>query len=285
VATADVKLGGESAANIPVQLIGDETYAVPTSCTGTSVTDMTTLGANGILGVGVYAQDCGDACARSATSRANPGLYYGCTSSRACAVASAALAQQVVNPVAAFPVDNTGTIIKLPGIAASGAVTVPGTLTFGIGTAANNGLGSASVLPLDDTGFIGTTFPVGGSTTYTSYLDSGSNGLYFLDSGTANLAACAGQLDVFYCPATTTSLEATIVGTNGTSVTVPFIVGNAANFANADNAFSDLAGPMPGYPTDPQAPGFDWGLPFFFGRSVYTAIEGTGTPAGPYFAF
>ncbi len=33
--------------------------------------------------------------------------------------------------------------------------------------------------------------------------------------------------------------------------------------------------------------GFDFGLGFFFGRSVFTAIEGQGTPggAGPYFAY
>ena len=32
---------------------------------------------------------------------------------------------------------------------------------------------------------------------------------------------------------------------------------------------------------------FDWGLPFFFGRSVYTVIEGhsVGTTPGPFYAF
>jgi len=32
------------------------------------------------------------------------------------------------------------------------------------------------------------------------------------------------------------------------------------------NAFSEVAGPNPG--------GFAWGLSFFFGRTIYTAIEG-----------
>jgi hypothetical protein len=32
---------------------------------------------------------------------------------------------------------------------------------------------------------------------------------------------------------------------------------------------------------------FDWGLPFFFGRNVFTAIEGApyGSGPGPYFAY
>jgi hypothetical protein len=44
---------------------------------------------------------------------------------------------------------------------------------------------------------------------------------------------------------------------------------------------------MPGFPTDASVPGFDWGLPFFFGRTIYTAIENQSTPAGagPYVAF
>jgi hypothetical protein len=44
---------------------------------------------------------------------------------------------------------------------------------------------------------------------------------------------------------------------------------------------------MPNFPNDMAGLGFDWGLPFFYGRTVYTAIESQATPAGvgPYFAF
>jgi hypothetical protein len=65
---------------------------------------------------------------------------------------------------------------------------------------------------------------------------------------------------------------------------VNFSVGNADSlFANNPNnaAFNNLAGPN----SDPNS--FDVGLPFFFGRAVYTAIEGQNTTAGigPYFAY
>jgi len=188
--------------------------------------------------------------------------------------------------VAALPVDNNGVMIQLPSIDASGVPSVPGVLTFGIGTQPNNGLGNATVLALDHSGFVSTIFPVGG-TTYTSYLDSGSNAIFFLDAATSKLRQCTSGLSSFYCPASLTNLSATLSSGSGASTTVAFSVTNAANLAASSFAFGNLAGPMPGFPTDTSVPGFDWGLPFFFGRTVYTAIEGKSTSGGvgPYFAF
>ena len=287
VRIADVMLGGESAANLPIQVIGEKTYAMPISCTGSAITDFKTLAANGILGVGLYTQDCGDPCAQPVTSWSNPGLYYTCSSSQSCAVAAVPLLQQVSHPVAAFSVDNNGTIIQLPAIPTSGAPSVSGWLTFGIGTQANNGLGNATVFALDPKGFVSTTFPVAGTTSYTSYLDSGSNGLFFLDAATTNLKQCTRGLSSFYCPASTTALSAMLSSANGASAIIAFSVASASQLDALAFAFDNLAGPMPGFPTDTTVPGFDWGLPFFFGRTVYTAIEGQSTPAvvGPYFAF
>lgn len=285
LATADVKVGGEVAVNLPIQLIGDSTYPVPVTCTGSPVTDLQTLLANGILGVGVTLQDCGADCALPATSPMNPGIYYGCAAGQSsCAATAVPVANQVVHPVSAFPVDNNGTIIALPAIGAGGAPTVPGTMTFGIGTRANNALGAATVLPLDGAGLITTTFPANGKA-YASYIDSGSNGLYFLDSATSGLRACSTPLDGFYCPPAAVSLGAVLSARTGAQAMVSFDVANAGTLSAANSAFDDLAGEIPGFPTDPRAPGFDWGVPFFFGRSIYTAIEGRGTPGGPYVAF
>lgn len=285
VATADVKVGGELAANLPIQLIGDSTYPVPATCTGSPVTDLQTLLANGILGVGVTLQDCGADCAQPASSPMNPGLYYGCGATpSSCSVVAVPVANQIVHPVSAFSVDNNGTIITLPTVGAGGAPTVQGTMTFGIGTRANNALGAATVLPLDGAGLVTTTFPAGGKA-YGSYIDSGSNGLYFLDSATSGLPACSTPLDGFYCPAAAVSLGAVLSAHTGAHAMVAFGVTNAAALSAANSAFDDLAGEIPGFPTDPRAPGFDWGIPFFFGRSIYTAIEARGTPSGPYVAF
>jgi hypothetical protein len=283
---ADLQIGGETASALSIQVIGDQPYPVPSDCTGTPANDLNGLGANGILGVGSYLNDCGTDCAQPAVSRLNPRLYYSCSSAQAgaCQVTSAPVSLQVLNPVAAFPVDNNGVIIQLPALLAAGAPSASGAVVFGIGTQANNGLGNATVLPLDVNGYVETAFPVGG-VQYTSYLDSGSNAVFFLDQGTTGISLCPGDMNIFYCPTVTTNLNAAVTG-GGTSANVRFSVANAGQLAARNFAFNNLAGPMGGYP-DPQQPSFDWGLPFFFGRSVFTAIEDKPTPAGsgPYFAF
>jgi Protein of unknown function (DUF3443) len=284
VKRADVRIGGESASNLSVQVIGENTYAMPGTCTGTPITDFQSLGSNGILGVGIYLQDCGKSC--QSTGISNPGLYYACTSAGACSATAVPLTLQVAHPVAAFPVDNNGVIIQLPSVPSGGLPSTSGSLIFGIGTQANNDLGTSTVLPVDSLGFVTTTYPVGG-TAYSSYLDSGSNGLFFLSTLVTNIKACTGGLKDFYCPSSIMSLSATISSSNGASTNVAFNVANVSTLNAKNFVFSDLAGPMPGFPKDTTVPGFDWGLPFFFGRTVATSIESKSTPAGtgPYFAF
>jgi len=211
-------------------------------------------------------------------------LYYGCSSAQSCKPSLLSLANQVAHPVAAFPVDNNGTIIQLPSISAGGEPSVTGLLIFGIGTQPNNGLGAATVLAIDEKGYVNTTFPVGGTKSYSSYIDSGSNGLFFLDAATSNLQQCTGKyLKDFYCPTSTTFLNATLWSTNnGASADIQFSVANASTLNGRAYAISNLAGPMPGYPNASVA--FDWGLPFYYGRSVYTAIEERNA-SGAYFAF
>lgn len=278
---ADVKIGGETASNIPIQVIGGGGAAlssVPASCANSGLVGEGTvdaLGANGILGIGPFRQDCGSACTSTDTS-VNPGLYYTCPSS-GCQTTAATLAQQAQNPVWMFPTDNNGTILELPVVPAGGAATVAGSLVFGIGTQSNNGLGNANLFTLDNQGNFVTVF--NGSSYNQSYIDSGSNALFFLDSATTGLPDCTGGNSGFYCPAISQAFSATNQGYNGAVGTVPFAVANTDALNPNFTAFSNLAGPNPN--------SFDWGLPFFYGRNVFTAIEGQNTAAGvgPFFAY
>jgi hypothetical protein len=276
VQTADIHLAGEVASGVPIQVIGAQRFTnIPASCSGTGVAENTlaTLGANGILGVSVFKQDCGLGCTVSGSS--NPGLYYACPAS-GCVTTAQTLARQVLNPVPLFASDNNGVMIQLPSLAPGGAATSSGMMVFGIGTQSDNALGAAKVLTVDADGNFTTSY---GSRSYGStYIDSGSNGIFFLDSGTTGLPVCMKNPS-FYCPPTLQPQSATNRGINGVTSAVAFSVGDVDALDVQFTAASEAAGPNPG--------GFAWGLPFFFGRAVFTAVEGQSTPggSGPYVAY
>jgi hypothetical protein len=277
VAFADVQIAGKTASSAPIQVIGVSSFpSVPSPCSGgngQALDTVATLGANGVLGIGVFAQDCGSACVSSTA----PGFYFACTS--ACSSTTLALDKQVQNPVSLFASDNNGVLISLPSIDASGAVTVSGSLIFGIGTQANNALNGAAILTTDGVGDITTNF--NNSVMTGSFVDSGSNAFFF---PSLTIPRC-GTSTFFYCPTSALILPASMVGQNATSVPISFSVSNAdALFSNnngSNAAFDNLAGPSGANNS------FDWGLPFFYGRHVFFAIEGASTPggSGPYVAF
>jgi len=282
VATADITLpvSGETASNVHVQIIGDPNYpTVPSTCPGPPVNTVNQFGANGILGVGPYAEDCGPGCVGAVTPL---NWYYSCPSPSTCAPANVALALQVANPVARFGTDNNGVIVELPAVGAAGATTVSGSLVFGIGTRTNNALGSATVLPEDlNTFFITATYK--GTAYANGYLDSGSNANFFTDSSLTQCTSPSPNTG-FYCQTPSMSESATLQGTTTTTLAAPFSVGDADTLFSANlayTAFSNLGG------TNSDAMGLDLGLAFFYGRNVFTAIEGhsaSGT-MGPYFAY
>jgi hypothetical protein len=282
IASADIQVAGEKASSVPIQVIGTSTFAVPTACanTGTAEDTVAAFGANGILGIGVFAQDCGANCAPPNDGNT---FYYSCTTA-ACNGIAAPLTAQVLNPVPLFPADNNGSIIVLPTVAAAGAATVSGSLIFGIDTESNNASGSVTVLALDGNGDFTTI--LGTQTLSESFLDSGSNGLFFYDPDYQNVLCAATGFANFYCPGSPQTLTATLTGAGAapatTSVTFTFdnaqtVLTDSPTFA----AFPTVAG------TNSSNLSFDWGLPFFFNRRVATAIEGktTAVATGPYVAF
>jgi hypothetical protein len=266
VKVADVLIGDKRANSVPIQVVADPAFTViPHSCgrAASAATSSDDLGAKGVLGVGLFVNDGQIYYSCNPTSRFND-----CTT-------TLTAAQQVQNPVALFATDNNGVLLQLPGVATGGAVRVDGRMVFGIDTQANNQLGSAKVIQTDASGFFTTTYK--GVALRNSFFDSGSNGLYFDDTG---LAQCAGSSAGFYCPTSTQSLSATMTLKGIATDIVRFDVGNAATLIASPNwVFNSLAGP--------SGDGFDWGLPFFLGRSVFTVIEGRSTSAGvgPLYAY
>jgi hypothetical protein len=298
VATADIQIAGEVAKNVPIQIADGST--APSSCSSGETGQLVTaadVGANGILGVGLFRQDCGFGC----TQNAPPAFYYSCGNGT-CSSISESLTAQLQNPVWMFPGDNNGVILQLPSVPATGQATASGQLIFGIGTQSNNGVGSAVVLPVDShTGnfaaqFAGVTyndFNKPGSGGGSSFIDSGSNGYFFLDSATLVNAGfpipdcpSSSNLQGFYCPTPTQPISVTVIGDtssgtpSGASRTINFNVANAQTlFQSGFSAFNNVGGD--------NSNSFDFGLPFIFGKTVLFGIEGQTTPAGtgPFFAF
>jgi Protein of unknown function (DUF3443) len=289
IAPADVTLAGEVAAKVPVQIMDDTGAGAPPPATcgtgGTLVNRVTDWSANGILGVGVFVQDCGAACVNAA----NPlSMYYGCTATGACTAENVALNDQVTNPVTQFSVDNNGLIVSLPNLQnANGDSSVQGELTFGLATQTDNALPAAAltVLGADANGDFSATYN-GGSTAQPALIDSGASSYLFDDP---TIAVCTSAAWVgYYCPAVAPlSVFATNTGATSTTANVP-AASNTVNFAVADpDTFVANAAAVGELAGGGGATHFTWGMPFFYGRKIYIGFEAhaSGSYIGPYYAY
>lgn len=265
---ADVKLSGETASSVPVQVLGELSQSASPAgignrcATGTLNNTPARLAANGILGVGSARYDCGSGCVSTLAN----GVYYSCPSTTSCNNSLMPLSGQVANPVNSFATDNNGVLITMPALGASGATSATGSVTFGIGTQTNNALPSTGVgrYTTDHYGDLQSA-TLGGSGGLTAFLDTGSNGLFFVD---ATIPQCASG---FFCPTSTVQRVATVTGFNGTSDTLTLSIANSQNLFSGNNgnnyAFNDLAGSIS------TISDLDLGMPFFYGRTVYIGYD------------
>ena len=281
VALAQVQVSGEIASSIPIEVIAPSSFpAAPAACTsqttGGTLNTVSTLKAKAILGIGVLLQDCGTACTTAPQS-----TYFSCPLA-GCGPLPATIAQQVSNPVAAFPNDNNGSLIQLPPLVAGGSQTSQGTLIFGIGTQINNALNGVTVYGVNTSGANPGTFnSTYNNTAYPGSVSSGANANYFLSTGTTGMAACATT--AYYCPSSQQTVNVTNAGTNGSSTSATFKVDNGDTLVQSGKFALDTLGGPGGNRTT----GFVFGIPFFYGHSVFTALSGASTPGGtgPYFAY
>lgn len=273
VQTAGVILGNEPSVDVPVHVIDSTFGTLPFVCQNANKSP-DDAGYNGILGVGFFAEDCGSICEISANNR----MYYSCNGTL-CRGTSIALSSQVQNPVLHLPQDNNGLIVQLPGVPPEGSSSLTGNLVLGIGTRSNNLPSAVTAYPTNKFGEFTTDF---NGISYSSFIDSGSNGLFFVPPLTNLLPNCFPPNSAWFCPASITNLSATNTGAFGSpSGAVSFRIGNAISLFNSSNrVFDDIGGAF-------LVNEFDWGLPFFFGRNVYIGFEGkeASLGTGPYWAY
>jgi hypothetical protein len=295
LATADVRIGGELASSLNIQLIDDSSQpdpAVPANCRsaaqGPLLDSVAQLQANGILGIGLVGVDCGVSCL---TNDYGGGyvVYYSCPGAgAACMPAGLPASAQVHNPVTRFAVNNNGTLIVMPALPELGAMVAKGRLVFGIGTQSNNQLPPSATIYQVNTNpasadylYVGVS--VGGQSYPQSYIDSGSNALFFNNASLSRSCnVSSGTQANWYCPLSTWRQMATLADAAGVQGSFDIAVTSADTLFNAGaTAFADLGGSA-GQATQT----FALGMPFFYGRSVYMSIWGQALATnGPWYAF
>lgn len=294
---ATIRMAGDVATDISITVAGDASIPAvpPTGCTATGPNVLTLpTEFKGILGIGQQQRDCGSFCAQSADGQ----LYFSCTggASGSCTPSTMPLNQQTANPVSMFATDNNGTVLSFPA-AAQPQATLTGTLTFGIGTQADNQISGQQVYrPVTDNVFwpsLGAN--IGGVASF-AFLDSGTNAYLIAQTGTppvlssppylqaiSGLAVC-GQPGGPFCPSVPANVQVRLNGLTGDPSSMQNIT-----LADPTMAFQQNQAVIPnlGFQNNFITSYAILGLPFFYGRSVMTAIDGMPTPygMGPYWAF
>jgi hypothetical protein len=310
---ADVEIAGETASNIPVQVIGATNFTVPGNClTMTPVAGqgnndtVQTLGANGILGIGGNngsgdgegIVDCGSLCTTVSFTSGYP--YYTCPNGN-CGEVAVPTINQAANPVAAFSsLDKNGVMITFPSVSPTGATTLSGTMNFGIGTQTDNALNNVTLYAMDVCGdfptirFNGISYTDSSCTTsggsgLGGFLDTGSNGLFILDASALSsfgISDCvqSSHGSGFYCTGggvITLSNIALLGNGNVGSGTISLNIDDATTLVNTNNSvFNDLGSDSVTTNPSPSTDFFDLGAPFFFGRTVFVGIAGESVPNG-----
>ena len=273
LAVADIVMADQKAKNATIQVINARYATLPSICLE-SDPEPRKAGFNGILGVGLFKEDCGSICETEQT----PTLYFAC-SGLDCTQTPLSRSSQVKNPISLLAKNNNGIVIALPSIGPEGSERVIGSLILGVHTQANNTPGQVKVFHTDQQGNFVTEFE--GKILDGSFIDSGTNTLLF--PNLVGLTACdqVGVAPGFYCPAGALTFSANMIAlSNGEKTAVPFVIENAQSLvAQKRSAFFNIGAHSQKM--------FDWGLPFFYGKVLYEVIENEETPfgKGPYWAF
>jgi hypothetical protein len=196
---------------------------------------------------------------------------------------------QLPNTVGNFPAKyNNGDIIELPAVPSAGAPSASGNIVFGVNSFSDNQLDGNIPISVDPTfGTFSVNF--NGSNLTDSFIDSGSSVYFFNDTA---IPQCQGALAGFgyYCPTSPFTGSGTITGVAPFTNSVPFtftIVNALTGVSGSAFAFNDLGAVATPSAQAAVGSGFDIGLPYFFGHSVYTVFEGTSVPEigpGPFAA-
>jgi hypothetical protein len=278
VVLADVILGREKAARVPIQLWDPAYESKPADCP-TPTTAPIDFGANGILGISPAQTDCSG---RQCPLFGGP-TYYICDSSGTCSETLLPHSKHIQNPVSLLKNDNNGVVISFPALSQGGVASASGTMFLGIGTRANNRVkkGTHVLRTNYDGGFEALVK----DQIYPSRFDTGTAS-WNLPRGLA-VNSCRGveASNHYLCPDSVLEFSTTLRGIDReVGGSFSFHIGNAENrlkqgFFAADDYGQSWGGWISGE--------MIFGMSFFYGRTVYFGIVGRDSPVGtgPFEAF
>lgn len=257
----DVVWGGETAKSVPFQIIDDSQpqVGIPASCDATgNYFDFVAAGQNAIIGV------------RNSVFDAD--INYTCNNGICTHVSNLPESMLIASPVIHMPVDNNGVLLQFPTVPATGASSFTGTLTFGINTQPNNSVGSSVNLLYTKDSLFNTNY---NNTNYQATFDSGTPLIIFSDN---SLPLCAGEFAGLYCPASPMQINAVFSNYNGgNQINSSYPLANPAIYlgnAIAGNTLLPYAGaPCSGCESFADSI-FLWGLPYFYGKTIYSIFPG-----------
>lgn len=257
----DVVWGGETAKSVPFQIIDDSQpqVGIPASCDATgSYFDFIAAGQNAIIGV------------RNSVFDAD--TNYTCVNGTCNPVTNLPESMLIASPVIRMPVDNNGVLLQFPNIPANGATSFTGTLTFGINTQSNNTVKSNVNLLYTRDSLFNASY---NNTNYQGTFDSGTPFIIFSDN---TLPLCTGEFEGFYCPSSPMQINAVFTSYDGRNqVNSSYPLANPAIYwgnAIAGNTLLPYAGaPCAGCESFADSI-FLWGLPYFYGKTVYSIFPG-----------
>ncbi len=267
VYNSNVQLSSDAIANnIPIQII-DASFQTPPSACANAASDPTSFGYNGILGVGVYAQDGGQ--------------YFSCFDN-SCTPYNLPTSNQVANPIAFLPNNNNGLTISFNSVSNNGSSNVTGILNFGVNTNSNNTISVANKYNATYSSGLPVFNATYNNSNYSAFLDTGTNTLSLSNSG---INTCNSPYTSWFCPSSTQALTIGNFNSNNAIVNTTINIANTINLLNSGNtAYNNLGTTIPS--------GFggqfiDYGLPFFFGKTVQIVFNGSQSNlgTGPFWAW
>ncbi|GAB7523277.1 DUF3443 domain-containing protein [Paraburkholderia sp. 2C] len=280
ISKVDLKIAGETASSLPVQIVDDSFASIPADCSSAgpdiAANGASSFGGNGLIGLDVIRHDCQTSCQSPAAS-----IYYDCAGSN-CTGIAVPLAEQVPNPVIQFATDNNGMTLNFPAVGEGGESTVSGTMTFGVNTQSNNIL-PATVQQMTTTVFGEVTASFNGLP-MPGFVDSGSSAYFIVDPSISQCPTSFSS-EPWFCPPAPEPISASLESESGVTLGVSFTLFNAiSELGNGANAAHEGIGQNLGLF---GADVLDLGMPFIYGKRITFGIQGSddlSTGTQPFFA-